>query len=404
MLFIIAWRNLWRNKRRSLIIQSSVVVGVVAIIFLDSIMNGMLYQMLFNQISTSIAHIEIHKNGFNDNKSVQNILPEYEKVEAVIKNEPSVEYYSKRVISFGLLSSASNSSGIYLYGISPSEEKNVTIISKSIIEGRYLSGSDREVVIGKSLAEKLNVSLGDKVVAMTNTTGGQVGSDVFRIVGIYKTFSSEFDKANIYIPLQNAQSIMQVENNIYEFALIVKDYKKAQQIADKLKAELNSNYEVLSYEELLPLLIIQIDMYKQSAFVITFIVSLALIFGIVNTMLMAVFERINEFGVLMSIGMKNSKLFMMIVWEAFILGVIGTLVGFVLSLLLYFIVAHTGINLSVFAESLDSFGVGAIIYPQLLIENIINTLITIPFISVLGALYPAYKTIKLEPVYALRYV
>ena len=404
MLIRIAWRNLWRNRRRSLIIQSSVVIGVVAIIFLDGLMNGMLYQMLFNQVSSTIAHIEIHKNGFNDNKSVQNFIPDNEIIEKTIQEEPGVKYYSRRVISFGLLSSASNSSGVYIYGVNPPEEINVSSISNSIIEGNYLSGSDREIVIGQGLADKLDVSLGDKVVAMTNRDDGKIGSDLFRVTGIYKSFSSEFDKSYIYIPIQNAQTMMNIGDNIYEFALILNDYKNAQAVTNDLRSRLSYDYEVLSYRDILPLLIIQLDLYKQSAFIITFIVSLALIFGIINTMLMAVFERINEFGVLMSIGMSSSKIFLMIVWEAFILGVIGTIAGFVIAMLLHLIVSNTGINLSMFAASLDSFGLGATIYPQLLIENIINTLVTIPFISVLGAIYPAYKAIKLEPVYALRYV
>ena len=404
MLIRIAWRNLWRNRRRSLIIQSSVVIGVVAIIFLDGLMNGMLYQMLFNQVSSTIAHIEIHKNGFNDNKSVQNFIPDNEIIEKTIQEEPGVKYYSRRVISFGLLSSASNSSGVYIYGVNPPEEINVSSISNSIIEGNYLSGSDREIVIGQGLADKLGVSLGDKVVAMTNRDDGKIGSDLFRVTGIYKSFSSEFDKSYIYIPIQNAQTMMNIGDNIYEFALILNDYKNAQAVTNDLRSRLSYDYEVLSYRDILPLLIIQLDLYKQSAFIITFIVSLALIFGIINTMLMAVFERINEFGVLMSIGMSSSKIFLMIVWEAFILGVIGTIAGFVIAMLLHLIVSNTGINLSMFAASLDSFGLGATIYPQLLIENIINTLVTIPFISVLGAIYPAYKAIKLELVYALRYV
>lgn len=404
MLLKLAWRNLWRNKRRSLIIQGSVIVGVVSIIFLDSMMNGMLYQMIFNQISSNVAHIQIHKKGFYDNKTVQNFLPDYQGVEEKLKHNADIKFYSKKVFTFGLLSSARNSSGVFINGIIPGEEKNISLISASIIEGNYLTGSSNEIVIGKGLADKLDVELGDKVVAMTNTPEGNVGSNLFRITGIYKTFSPEFDKAYIYIPIKDAQSMMEIGNNIYEFSLIVNDYNSAQIISDKIEQQLDDRYEVLSYKEMLPLLIITLDLYKQSAVIITFIVSLALIFGIINTMLMAVFERIKEFGVLMSIGMKNSKLFSMIILEAFILGVIGTVVGFVIAMVLYLLVSNTGIDFSVFSESLASYGIGSVIYPVLLIENIINTIIIIPLVSVLGACYPAYKAIKLQPVYALRYV
>ncbi|AFN74900.1 ABC-type transport system, permease component [Melioribacter roseus P3M-2] len=410
MILKIAWRNLWRNKRRSIIIQSSVVVGVAAIILLDSLSNGMLVQMLNNQINTSVAHIQIHKNGFKDNKLVKNFIGEPEKVKSVIDRNSHVKAYSERVISFGLISSASNSSGVYINGIDPDRESKVSIMNAFIKKGNYITskGNDdkmlREIVIGEKLADKLNVDIGDKVVLLSNTPDGSIGSDLFRVSGIFKTFSSEIDNSLVYIPLKSAQGLLDIGDNIHEIALILDDYKLADNVKDDIRKNLNDDYEVLSYSDNLPLLVIQLDFYKQSAYIITVIVSIALIFGIINTMLMAVMERIREFGVLKSIGMKNSKLFFMILTEAFILGVSGTIIGALLAVLTYLPLSHTGIDFSIFAASLESFGVGAIIYPVLLLENVINTLLTIPLVAALGAIYPAYRAIKLEPVYALRYI
>lgn len=404
MLFKLAWRNLWRNKRRSLIIQLSVVVGVFAIITLDSISNGFLYQMLFNQISISVSHIQIHKEGFRDNKLVQNYIPDYEKAEKIVKRNSHIKAYSKRVIAFGLVSSAANSSSIYIYGVIPKDEAKVSIIKSSVTKGTYLTGASHEILIGEKLAEKLEVSIGDKIVIMANTIHGNVGSDLFRVVGLFKTFSSEFDKANIYIPLQSAQRLLGIGDKIYEIAMITNNYGTAPQIASVLSKKLDNDYEILSYKDLLPLLIIQLEFYKETSFIVTLIVSLALIFGIINTMLMAVFERIREFGVLMSIGMKNRKLFSMILTEAFILGIIGTVAGTILALLIEIPLTHSGLDLSIFAQSLDSFGIGAIIFPSVSFENTLITFFTIPIVAVLGAIYPALKAIRLQPVYALHYV
>jgi putative ABC transport system permease protein len=404
MLLKIAWRNIWRNKRRSLIVLSSVIVGVIAAILLDGLTMGMLNQMLSNQINSSISHIQVHKKGFNDNKTVQNYIPDYHKAEEVVKNNPSVKHYSKRVVTFGLLSSAANSSGVYINGIIPEEEEKITYIKSSIIEGGYIKGTGREIVIGKNLAEKLDVGLGDKVVAMSNTPDGSVGSDVFRIAGIYETFSSEFDRINIYIPLSRAQQMLNIGDNIHEIAIITNDYNRVTNIKEEIVKQLSGDYEVLSYIDLLPLLVVSLDMYKEMIWIINLIVGLALIFGIINVMLMSVFERIREFGVLISIGMKTSKLFMMIVIESFIIGIIGTGLGVILGLLIQAPLAETGINLSMFAESLKSFGSGAVIYPAASMENLVSLLIMIPFISVIAAIYPAYKAIKLEPVSAIRYV
>ncbi|MFH0735475.1 MAG: FtsX-like permease family protein [bacterium] len=404
MLIKLAWRNLWRNKRRSILIQLSIIIGVIAIITLDSFSNGMLYQMLFNQISTKITHIQIHKKGFNDNKLIQSLIPDYKNVEKILQANPDVKFYSKRVVAFGLTSSASNSTGVYINGIIPNDEANVSTIKSSIIRGKYLSGALNEIITSEKLAQKLDITIGDKIVIMSNTLKGNIGSELFRITGLFSTFSSEFDKTNIYITLKSSQKLLEVGDNIYEFALITNDINKAPKIAAALSQKLSTNYEIMSYEDILPLIIIQLDMYKQLSFFITLIISLAMIFGIINTMLMAVFERIREFGVLMSIGMKNSKLFFMIIMESFILGVIGTIIGTVVGLAVQMPLMHFGLNLSVFTKSLDSFGLGAIIYPTISIENTFITFLTIPIISIIGALYPAFKAIRLQPINALHYV
>jgi putative ABC transport system permease protein len=404
MLLKIAWRNIWRNKRRSLIVLSSVIVGVIAAILVDGLSNGMLKQMLFNQINSSVSHIQIHKKGFYDNKTVQNYIPDYQKAVNAVKNNPSVKYYSERVITFGLLSSASNSSGVYINGVNPAQEQNITDINRSIVEGSYLKGEGRDIVIGKSLAEKLGVGIGDKVVAMSNTPDGSVGSDVFRVKGIYETFSSEFDRINIYIPIKKAQQMLDIGDNVHEIAIITNDYEQAGKVKNEILSNLNGDYEVLSYMDLLPMLILQMDFYKETMLIFNLIIGLALIFGIINVMLMSVLERIREFGVLMSIGMKNSKLFLMIVTESFIIGLIGTGIGIGLGLLIQIPLANVGLNLSMFAESLKSFGVGAVIYPETTVENLISLIIMIPLIAVIASVYPAFKAIKLEPVSAIRYV
>ena len=404
MLLKLAWRNIWRNKRKSLIVLSSVVIGMIAVIFYDGLDHGMLRQMLNNQISNSVAHIQIHKKGFNDNKVIKNYIPDNQLVEKAVESQKDIKAYSKRVITFGLLSSASSSSGVYIYGIYPSMEAEVSDIKKSIIEGKFFTGSKRDIVIGKQLADKLGVGLGDKVVVMANTPNGNIGSDLFRVAGIFQTVSSEFDKTTIYIPIKTAQDMLDIDNHIYEYAIVLNDYHNADKVKSELESRLNSRYEVLSYKDLLPMLIYQMDLYDQTMWIFYMIVGLALIFGIVNTMLMSVFERINEIGVLMAIGMKNSRIFLMFVLEAFMIGVIGTILGLALGLLIHWPISVSGINFSIFSDALKSFGIGAVIYPVLSVTNTIVLTLIIPFIAVIGALYPAYRAIKLEPIKAIYYV
>ncbi len=404
MLLTIAWRNIWRNRRRSMIVLISVIVGVAAMMFTDGLSVGMIHQMLDNRIGSHTSHIQIHAKGFNDNRVIGKNIEKTRIVEHAIEQTPDIRHWSRRVVTYGLLSSALSSSGGLIIGVEPEREPNITSIRESIVEGEYLSGAPHEVVIGRKLAEKLQVGIGGKVVGMASALSGDVGSDLFRVVGIYETVSSEFDKTHMFTTLDNAQSMLELDDRVLEYAIIVDDINRVEEAAAQLRRNLSADYEVLSYIDLLPLLVAQMEMYDEMMYIVYIIIGLAMIFGIVNTMLMSVFERIREFGVLMAIGMKNAYVFRMVMIEAFILGVIGTAVGLGLGALFILATGSVGIDLSMFAESLTAFGAGAIIYPKLTMTTVVNVVIIIPLTALVGALYPAVKATRLQPVTAIRYV
>lgn len=404
MLFTIAWRNIWRNRRRSLIIMVSIVVGVAATMVSDGLSIGMVRQMLDNQIGSHTSHIQIHAKGFNDNQVIQTSISDLPRIEAALGSTRGVKTWSRRVITFGLLSSALNASGGLIVGVEPDRESAVTTIKSSIVDGRYLSGNPHEVVIGRRMAEKLGVGTGDKVVGMASALSGDVGSDLFRVVGVYQTVSSEFDKIHMFASLAGAQEMLELEGRVLEYAVTVDRLESVEEVKRILIRKLGDAYEVLSYRDLLPMLVYMVDMYGQMMLVMYLVIGLAMVFGIINTMLMSVFERIQEFGVLMAIGMKNSYLFRMVMTEALLIAGMGTVVGLITGIVAVLTLGATGIDFAMFSEGLSSFGVGTVIYPRLTIDSVISVIVVIPLTALVGSVYPALKATHLQPVSAIRHV
>ena len=387
-----------------MIVMISVAIGIIAALLMDTLSRGMMVQMLENQIGSHVSHIQIHRKGFRADPVIQNFLPDPQRVQTAVSRLGEIGFWTERVITYGLLSSAESSSGITLVGIDPTREADVTTIKNSVVAGRYLSGERNEIVIGRKLAEKLNVTMGDKVVDMATSIDGSVASDVFRVVGLYETFSSEFDKVFAYVDLAHMQDMLGLRSNVSEVALLVRDRDQLDRVKEELRHELGESYEVLSYPEILPFLVLQLDIFEESMYIFYLIIGIALIFGIINTMLMSVFERITEFGVLKAIGMGSRLLVTMVVLEALLLGVLGTVAGFIIGYGIYLPLSQSGVDLSMFAESLKSIGSGSVIYPVLTFSGAINALVIIPLVAVLGAIYPAAKAARLQPIEAIRHV
>ncbi len=408
MISKIAWRNILRNKRRSLILITSIVVGVLALILTEGFAIGMLQQMLTNQIGADAGYIQIHKKGYQSDPTLDNSMTNAGAVREILKKDGAILNYSQRLRVFGLVSSPYNSYGVSIVGIVPDEEKRITTISQYVTKGSYLSGEPGQILLSASMAEKLKVGLGDKVVIMASQIDGSVGSEACRVSGIFETFNSSFDQSHVYIPIQTADQMLNADGLVSEFVINPKNPHDQAAVESRIRNDIAGSpggakeYEVLSYEQMLPLLVAQLEMYKQALYLIAGIIAVALIFGIVDTMLMSVMERTHEFGISMAIGMSNRKIFTMVMIEALYLAVIGTSIGLAASYGALSSLSHSGWDLSMFSASLKSLGVGSIIYPVLETSSVIQTVLVIPLVTLLAAVYPALKAIRLQPVEAIR--
>ncbi len=402
MLSRIAWRNILRNKRRSFILILSIMVGVIALVMTDAFSIGMMRQMLTNQIGADAGYIQIHRKGYHDDPALKNSIVNTAPVRAALASDSAFVHISERLRTFGLISSASNSSGVSIVGIIPQEEERITTVHKYIVEGTYLTGKPDDIIISTATAEKLKVGIGDKVVIMASRIGGSVGSEACRVVGLFETFDSGFDQTHVYIPIATVERMLAAGGRVSEFVVNPMDPKQTDSIARQLRSRLPADFEVLTYKQMLPLLVMQIQLYDQIIYIFYAIIAIALIFGIINTMLMAVMERTHEFGIDMAIGMSNKRIVLMILTEAFYLGAVGTIVGLAIALAINIPLSHSGWNLAAFSDSLKSVGIGTVIYPVVGASTVLNAAVIIPLATVIGAVYPAMRAIRLQPVEAIR--
>ena len=406
MFFKMAWRNVWRNKRRSWIIICAVIVGLVGMLFSLAFMEGMMRQTLINALGTHIGHLEIHKKGFENNKVISLNIENPQEVMQAVAGEPGVVAYSPRVVSSGLASSSESSSGITIVGIDPQKEPKVTTIKELVIQGDYLDEDGAfQVLLGQGLAEKLKVGLGEKIVLMAQDLTGDIGSGAYRVKGIFKTASPDFDKYMIYLNLKESQKLLSLGNRISELAILTDTPENPQAVQKVLLAKLDSEkYEVLTWKQIMPIMVSQIEFFDEFMYVFLLVICIAMGFGIVNTLLMSIMERIREFGIMMSLGVKPQKIFRLVITESVLLCLCGLVLGNLLSYVLVLYVGNKGFNLSIFSKSLETFGIGHFIYPHLTISMVLIGAVTVLIMGILASLYPGYKASRLRPVEALRHI
>ena len=402
MLLTLAWRNVWRNKKRSLIIISAIAVGLCCGLFASAAMYGMWDSMINTTIDRDLGHFQIHSKSYEDEKLVTDTIPDFQNVISAIKKYKYVTGVSSRIIIEGMASSASTSNGVRILGIDPDSEKNVTSINKHIVKGSYFGENwKNQIVIGKKLADNLGVREKSKVVLGFQGIDGSIIYGAFRVVGIYRTESSIFDKSNVFVKENDLTRLINSDKISNEIVVRLNSVQQVDSVYIPIKNKF-SNLSVKYWGELAP----ELKFYYQSVVlqsnIFVGIILFALLFGITNTMLMSVMERVREFGVLMAVGMKRSRVFFMIIMETISLSFIGGVVGLILALILIEYFGSVGINLSAFTEGLSQWSLGTQLYTSLPFSFYPPIVVMILVTAVISAFYPALKAIKLKPATAIR--
>ena len=402
MLWNISWRNVWRNKKRSAIIIFAITFGLWAGIVTMGFYGGMLEQIVESAIDTRVAHIQIHAPGFRAHKEVAKVIPNASQAIEIAKKIPDVKFVSGRSIVAGMASSAVTGSGVEIFGIVPDDERNISEIYNLIEEGTYFDTKKRNpAVIGRKLAQKLEVKVGNKIVLTAQGRGGDIDAGAFKVVGIYKTVATTFDEATVFARQEDVDRIFRLEGGIHEIAVMTDDVLLADSLKPKL-VEALPDLEVSRWSDIAPDLAMMTEATQQMLYVFMIIILLALVFGITNTMLMSVLERVREIGVVMALGMKHLKIFAMIVIETICLSMIGGVLGIIAGAVTMKLMAHTGIDLSVVSEGLNEWGMSEYVYPVLAAAEYPRIAIMVIVTAVIASIYPAIKAVRLNPVEAIR--
>ncbi|MCJ7553801.1 MAG: ABC transporter permease [Ignavibacteriaceae bacterium] len=402
MLLSLAWRNIWRNKRRSLIIIAAIAVGLLSGLFASAVMFGMGESLINSTIDRDLGHIQIHIPGFEDDKLLSETIPDAQNILSEIKSQKNVTGVSSRLIIEGMISSATSSGGVRITGILPDDEKTVTTVHQQIVSGGYFESDEpNQILLGYKLADNLGIKERSKIVLSFQGLDGTIIYGAFRVTGIFRTESTMFDRSTVFIRENDILSLLESNPIYHEIAVRLNSVQNV----DSLYANLKSNFDhlsVQSWKDLAPELKLMDEMIGLQLSIFLGVILFALLFGITNTMLMSVLERVREFGVLMAIGMKRRRVFLMIIIETITLSLVGGFVGMILASITIAYFGYAGINLSAFAAGLSEWGLGSILYPHLPIYFYVSITIMILITAVFSAVYPAVKAIRLKPATAIR--
>ena len=402
MLLKIAWRNVWRNRVRSLLVMGAVAVGTWSALFLVAFSWGMSAQRVSEAIENELGHFQVHQPLFkSEDLDINYLLPKGLLLAKKLQKNELVKVAGARLIVPAMIASATSSIGVQVNGIVPVEESLLTHLDLKLKEGSYFGNKRRNpIIVSQKMAERLSVKVKSKVVISFQDKHNNILAGAFRIEGLYKSNNSMYDEANVFVRREDLQKILSDTLIVNEIAVKLNDQNDLDPFVIGYR---NSHPDLLieTWGELAPDLELFNTAFDQGMQIFVAIIMLALAFGILNTMLMVVLERLHEIGILMAIGMNKKRLFSVIMLETVLLTISGIPLGLFLgwSTIQYF--GQTGIDLSVVGQGLESLGYGSIVYPEIAGHFYLDIVLQVLAVAMLSALYPASKALKLQPTEAI---
>ncbi len=405
MIVKISWRNLWRNRRRSLITLGAIVAGLWGIIMIYGANNGMMVGMVEMAILAHTSHVQVHAKGYHQDPEIKLTIDDPEQVLARVEQAAHVAAAAPRVKVRAMLSTSRGSSGVQLVGIDPEKERKVTNIDESMVKGHYFSAGHQEgILVGAGLAEKLKTREGKKIVVYVRDVNMDLHPMGVRVAGTFDTGTASVDKFMAFVPMGFLQSELGLGTRVHEVAVRVDERKSLEAAKQGITASLaaHEGLEVLTWKEMFAFLVQLLDLAAIGNYVMLVVVSIAMSLGIANTMVMSVYERFRELGIMKAIGASPARVFIMIVIESILLAITGLMLGTLAGWVSIEVWDVYGLDLSTFSRSLKSVGMPSIIYPEVYAYNWVSTWVVVLAMAVGASFYPAIKAARQSPAEAMR--
>ncbi len=400
----IAWRNLWRNKRRTLLTASAIMFAVALLTFSMSMQNGSYSSMIDNATRLLQGHIQIQHKDYFDSPKMRYTVKDSSSVVDLVHSIPQI-IVTERASSFVLASSETQSFGLMLLGVNPTKEQSISNLPKLVKKGRYLEDQNAdEIVIGQILAKKLGVDIGGELVLLGTDKEGSLATLIMEVVGIFDSGQNELDRQLAQIPLNVFRENFSLNDESHMLVLSIDDVTKTKEVAAQLSDMLKPREDlaVLPWGELLPGLEQSIQLDQIGADLVYFILALVVVFSIVNTFIMTILERNKEFGVMLSVGSRPGLIIAMLQVEALFLCLLGVVLGTVLGLVITLYLESVGIGLGEAGEMMKEFHMPERLYPKLDVYALVASPILMVVATQLAAIIPALRVLRIDPVKIMR--
>ena len=410
MIYKMARRNLMRNKRRTIITLVSIAFGVILCMFLTGISDGTYTSIINTAAKLGQGHMTVMNKSFLESQDLSYTVKNAYQIENILSREKDIIFTEKKISGSGMLSSAYESISVFFDAVEPEKNKKISTLIEKITEGVYLTGDERDVLIGKTLAERLKVKLGSKVVLTVNDKNNNITQELFRIRGIFRTGSENNDGFYALFTFPKLQKVLKFEKDEANvIALYVENYRNTVKLIKKIKTKgsvpFDSETDIYPWFDVMQELAQYISVDKGSNYIIQGFLLIIIAAGILNTVLMSVMERLREFGIMIALGFSRFMLWVMILCEAALLGFLGIISGSIPGWLLNYYFYHNPIDVSQLmggeGASIEGVAFDPLLQTGLFFDHFVFIFLTILLMVILFSLYPAFKAAKTDPIEAI---